>query len=267
MPKPGFAEQRRIARILSTVQTAIAQQERLLALTGELKATLLRKLFTEGLRGEPQKMTEIGLVPESWKMTTLGEIASKPEGIIQTGPFGSQLHKHDYQAEGIPVVNPTHFLGNRINHSNLPRITSATAKRLEKYVLRTGDILFARRGEIGRHAVVTERENGWLCGTGSFLVRVNKPWIDNRFLDYLFTIDGIVNWLSSHAAGVIMPNLNNAILTRMPVPYPSFDLQTEIADCLKTIDKKLGLATRKRDFLFELFRTLLHQLMTAQLRV
>ncbi len=115
MPKPGFAEQRRIARILSTVQTAIAQQERLLALTGELKATLLRKLFTEGLRGEPQKMTEIGLVPESWKMTTLGEIASKPEGIIQTGPFGSQLHKHDYQAEGIPVVNPTHFLGNKIH--------------------------------------------------------------------------------------------------------------------------------------------------------
>ena len=49
------------------MQRAIEQQERLIALTTELKKALLHKLFTEGLRGEPQKQTEIGPVPESWE--------------------------------------------------------------------------------------------------------------------------------------------------------------------------------------------------------
>ncbi len=66
-PLPPLAEQRKIAGVLGLVQRALEQQERLLALTPELKMALLHQLFTGGLRGEPKKQTDIGAVPEGWE--------------------------------------------------------------------------------------------------------------------------------------------------------------------------------------------------------
>jgi type I restriction enzyme S subunit len=263
----NFPEQRKIAGVLGVVQRAIEQQERLLQLTAKLKRTLLHRLFTQGLRGEPQRQTEIGPVPESWEATTLGELACKPQGFLQTGPFGSQLHKHDYLAEGIGVVNPTHLWGNRINHEDVPRVSPGTAARLERHRLEAGDILFARRGEIGRHGMVTDGEEGWLCGTGCFLARVRQKHIDNRFLSYFFSTPGAIDWLNSHAAGAIMPNLNNTVLRSMPAFFPNLRVQTEIADCLDATEQKMAIHHCKYAALTALFRTLLHQLMTAQIRV
>ena len=267
VPRPDKDEQRKIAGVLGVVQRAFEQQERLLQLTAELKKTLLHQLFTQGLRGEPQKQTEIGPVPESWEATTLGNLACLPYGFLQTGPFGSQLHKHDYLEEGVGVVNPTHLWGNRINHEDVPRVSSETAARLKRHQLEAGDILFARRGEIGRHGMVTKNEEGWLCGTGCFLARVRQNHIDNRFLSYLCSTSGVIAWLNSHAAGAIMPNLNNTVLGSMPVFYPKLDVQMEIADCLDTAEQKVMIHEHKKQSLTDLFRTLLHQLMTAQIRV
>lgn len=133
-------------------------------------------------------------------------MCEKPDGALQTGPFGSQLHKDEYEEGGIAVVNPTHLAGNRINHENVPRVSEEVAQRLGKHRLRKFDILFARRGEIGRQGLVTEAEETWLCGTGCFLVRASKPYIDNRFLALYFATDRLVKWLYAHAAGAIMPN-------------------------------------------------------------
>jgi type I restriction enzyme S subunit len=264
---PPLPEQRKIAAVLGTVQRAIEEQERLLQLTTELKKSLLHKFFTEGLRGEPQKMTEIGPVPERWEATTLGELASKPDGFLQTGPFGSQLHKHDYQEDGLGVVNPTHLSGNRINQEGIPRVGPKIAALLERHRLEPGDILFARRGEIGRHGMVTKQEAGWLCGTGCFLARVRRPFIDNRFISYFVSIPSVIAWLNGHAAGAIMPNLNNTVLHSIPVFYPDFKAQTEIADSLDAVEQKALAHTRKYAILADLFRTLLQQLMTAQILV
>jgi type I restriction enzyme, S subunit len=164
-------------------------------------------------------------------------------------------------------VNPTHLWGNRINHEEIPRVSKETAERLERHRLEADDILFARRGEIGRHGLVTKDEDGWLCGTGCFLARVRHEHIYNRFLSYLFSTPGVIAWLNSHAAGAIMPNLNNAVLRSMPVFYPKFDVQVEIADCLEASEQKIINHLRKKESFIDLFRTLLHQLMTAQIRV
>ena len=262
-----LSEQKKIAQILSTVQRAIEEQERIIQTTTELKKALMQKLFTEGLRNKPQKQTEIGPVPESWSPITLGELCGKPNGALQTGPFGSQLHKHEYQEDGIAVVNPTHLAGNRINHQNVPRVSEQVAQRLGKHRLRKFDILFARRGEIGRQGLVTEAEETWLCGTGCFLVRASKPFVDNRFLALYFATDRLVKWLYSHAAGAIMPNLNNAVMRRLPVFYPDLERQTTIIETFTTIDQKLSAAERRQNALQDLFRTLLHELMTAKTRV
>ncbi len=264
IPKLPLDEQKKIAHILLTVQQAIEAQERIIQTTTELKKALMHKLFTEGLHNEPQKKTEIGLVPESWVPIALGKLCEKPNGALQTGPFGSQLHKDEYQEDGIAVVNPTHLAGNRINHENVPRVSEKVARRLGKHRLRKFDILFARRGEIGRQGLVNDVEESWLCGTGCFLVRASKPFIDNRFLALYFATDQLVKWLYSHAAGAIMPNLNNSVMQRLPVFYPDLETQTEIIETFATIDQKLSAAIRRESEFKDLFRTLLHELMTAK---
>ena len=267
IPLPPLPEQKKIAHVLSTVQRAIEAQERIIQTTTELKKTLMHKLFTEGTRGEPQKQTEIGPIPESWEAITLGELCGKPNGALQTGPFGSQLHKSDYQETGVAVVNPTHLAGNRINHEEVPRVSERVATRLNRHRLQELDILFARRGEIGRHGLVTKTEKGWLCGTGCFLVRASMPFIDNRFLSYYFSTEPLIKWLYSHAAGAIMPNLNNTVLKRLPVYYPKISVQREIVETFEQIDGKAETAEQKTNLLKSLFRTLLHELMTAKIRV
>jgi type I restriction enzyme, S subunit len=267
MALPPLSEQKKIAHILSTVQRAIEAQERIIQITTELKKALMHKLFTEGLRNEPQKQTEIGPVPESWALITLGELCEKPNGALQTGPFGSQLHKDEYQETGIAVVNPTHLAGNRINHERVPHVSEEVAQRLKKHRLRKFDILFGRRGEIGRQGLVTEAEVSWLCGTGCFLVRASKPFIDNRFLAIYFATDRLVKWLYSHAAGAIMPNLNNSVMKRLPVFYPDQVTQATIIETFAIIDQKLSSAIQRQTALKDLFQTLLHELMSANTRV
>lgn len=267
LPLPPLSEQKKIAYVLSIVQQAIEVQERVIQTTTELKKALMHKLFTEGTRGEPQKQTEIGPVPESWEETTLGELCGKPNGTLQTGPFGSQLHKSDYQEIGVAVVNPTHLAENRINHEDVPRVSEKVATRLERHRLQERDILFARRGEIGRHALVTKAEKGWLCGTGCFLVRASKPFIDNRFLSYYFSTEPLIKWLYSHAAGAIMLNLNNTVLKRLPIYYPKILIQHEIIETFEQIDRKIEMTKQKRNSLQDLFHTLLHELMTTKIRI
>jgi type I restriction enzyme S subunit len=80
VPVPPLDEQRKIASVLGLVQRAIKQYERLIALTQELKKSLMHKLFTEGLRGERQKQTEIGPVPESWEVVKLKDICEFMSG-------------------------------------------------------------------------------------------------------------------------------------------------------------------------------------------
>jgi type I restriction enzyme S subunit len=102
------------------------------------------------------------IATNEWQTTTLGDLISRAGCFIQTGPFGSQLHKRDYQETGIGTVNPTHLENNRINQTKVPRVSRETADRLQRHRLVEGDILFARRGEIGRHSLVSEAEDGWL---------------------------------------------------------------------------------------------------------
>ena len=165
------------------------------------------------------------------------------------------------------MVNPTHMDSGRIEHGNVPRVSAQNAKRLERHQLESDDIIFARRGEIGRMALVRESESGWLCGTGSFLVRVNEPMVDKRFLFYELSTKPLADWLRANAAGAIMPNLNNTVLRSIPVFLPIHEEQREIADILDAIDRKIDLHRRKRAVLEELFKALLNKLMTGEIRV
>ena len=95
------------------------------------------------------------------------EYISDSGGSIQTGPFGSLLHASDYVTLGIPFVMPKDLSDDaRIMIDTIAYIGIRDFERLSKYHLQTGDVITARRGEIGRRALVTKNENVWVCGTG-----------------------------------------------------------------------------------------------------
>ena len=201
-----------------------------------------------------------------WRHITLGDLAKSKGCKIQTGPFGSQLHKHEYQAEGIGVVNPTHMADRRVSHDTVPCVSAEVAQRLSKHQVRPGDLLFARRGEIGRHALITESERGWLCGTGCFLVRVNGPESDSTYISFYLSTDESVEWLNRHAAGVVMPNLSNNVLQRVPVALPPLPEQKKIAHILSTMQRAIEAQERIIQTTTELKKALMHKLFTEGLR-
>ncbi|MCZ7568856.1 MAG: restriction endonuclease subunit S [Ardenticatenaceae bacterium] len=262
---PPLPEQRAIARALRAVQEARATRQREAALERERKAALMEHLFRYGTRGEATKETEIGEVPESWRVVRLGDLIGNGHGAIQTGPFGSQLHASDYRETGIPVVNPTHLSYNMIVEDHLPFIDKETADKLSKHYLSEGDILISRRGDFSRYSYITQRYSGWLCGTGCLLIRLNHPEMDNYFLAVSIGTASIQNYLKHNSVGSIMPNLNTKILQGMPVLLPTLPEQVEVATVLRAFDAKIDALEQEITLLDELFHAMLEELMTGRL--
>jgi type I restriction enzyme S subunit len=161
---------------------------------------------------------------------------------VSTGPFGSLLHKSDYVDDGVPLVNPTNIVGDRIVPDPAKFIGKATKQRLNSYVLQTGDIVVGRRGEIGRCAVVGSDQDGWLCGTGSFFIRP-LPSVDSRFLANLIRSDGYRERLEQASTGTTMRNLSNTALGDLEVSIPPLPEQRRIVGILDEAFE--GIATAK----------------------
>ena len=142
------------------------------------------------------------------------------------------LHKSDYVSDGIPVINPVNMIDARIAPSSKMMISEDTRHRLSKYVLRIGDIVVARRGELGRCALVTEGEDGWLCGTGSCFIRLSKQ-LDERFFVMLFGSSRFRSLLEDASVGTTMSNLNHGILNNLPIPVPSLPEQRRVVGILE----------------------------------
>lgn len=181
--------------------------------------------------------------------TTVGAICVRFGGEVQTGPFGSQLHAADYSEVGTPVVMPQDMQDGRIVTSRIARVDSTHVKRLKQHKLCLGDIVYSRRGDIGRFAVVSEGEVGWLCGTGSIRIRLNCPDIDIAYARRYLQQGSVATWLGHHAKGVTMPNLNTTVIRALPFVYPPLPEQRRIAEIL---DKADALRSKRRAALAEL---------------
>ncbi len=186
--------------------------------------------------------TQGALMSEAWKDTRLGKLV-QPERGLQTGPFGSQLHASDYVTEGIPVIMPRDLAGNVISDDISSRVSPETAARLERYRLCAGDVLFARRGQIGRCALVTPAQDGWLCGTGCLRARLATS-VCPEFLIQLMQWPATVAWLNENAVGQTMQNLNTSILSALPLRMPALSVQVRIAEILDSVDSTIA-ATRR----------------------
>ena len=119
-----------------------------------------------------------------WERVTIGELCDVGGGKVKTGPFGSQLHQSDYQDTGIPVVMPKNIINGKIDESSIARVSEFHVERLSKHKLALGDIVYGRRGDIGRQALITTQNVGWLCGTGCLRITLGNAPVDTLFLHY-----------------------------------------------------------------------------------
>lgn len=167
-----------------------------------------------------------------WEIAKLGDISRN----IQTGPFGSQLHQSDYSESGIPVVMPKDLVGGKISEESIARVDKTHVERLCRHKIETGDILYSRRGDVGRCAYVTEKEVGWLCGTGCLRVTIDSEKADSRFVFFQLQHPDTVGWVEKHAVGATMLNLNTTILSSVPIRLPALESQKRIANVLSAYD-------------------------------
>ena len=201
-----------------------------------------KRLIKEGKIKKDKPLPEIAEdeipfdIPESWRWVRFSEIMS----TMSTGPFGSMLHKTDYIEKGIPLVNPANMVNGKIVPSDKMMISEATRRRLSSYILHAGMIVLGRRGEMGRCAVVTEKEDGWLCGTGSFFMEPSMR-LYVYYVVSLFSSPYVKFYLGGESVGTTMSNLNHTILSKMPIPLPPLAEQrrvvAKIEELLPYIDR------------------------------
>lgn len=216
IPLPPLSEQQRIVERIEELFAKLDEaKERLQEVADSFavrKAAILHKAFTGELIGK--QVTE--LVP-----------VENLVDLIKIGPFGSSLHESDYIENGIPLVNPKHIVQQRIVPQSKISISDEKAEELSSYKLKENDIVLGRRGEMGRCAPISSREENWICGTGSMIIRLKKEY-DAKLYSLILGSQATVTYLENSAVGSTLKNLNEKIVRKIPVPQFSSEEQHEI---------------------------------------
>jgi type I restriction enzyme S subunit len=211
--------------------------------------------------------SKVGDVPTGWQATSLGEAVARCGGAIQTGPFGSQLHASDYVPEGVPVVMPKDIVARRVSTASIARIREQDAERLSRHRMQLGDLVYSRRGDVERHALTSSREVGWLCGTGCLLVRLGPKWPSPIFASFALDRPETRAWVSQHAIGATMPNLNTGILGAIPLLMPPDDVLRAFAKIVDPLQQRIVTMSAESATLAELRDTLLPKLLSGSIRI
>ena len=252
---PPIPEQKRIVAILDQVfadiEQARARTEQNLKNARELFESYLQQVFNQ--RGE------------GWTEKALKEVV----GAVLTGPFGSMLHKSDYVVDGIPLVNPVNIVGDVIVPNESKTVTEETAERLDSYILSGGDLVIGRRGEIGRCAVISPEQNGWVCGTGCFYIKPSGQ-LNLSYLANLLRSPKYRDALERVSTGATMQNLSNTSLKNFVVAFPeSSDEQAVILDSIKTMKARVRdvevIYVKKMNALDELKKSILQKAFSGEL--
>ena len=181
----------------------------------------------------------------------LGDIA-----ISQTGPFGSQLHEEDYVSEGTPIVTVEHLGDINFTHQNLPFVSEADTKRLSKYILIEGDIVFSRVGSIDRNVYVDKNHEGWMFSGRCIRVRADKNKVNPRYLSYYFKQNSFKKMMMNLAVGATMPSLNTKIMNSIELDLLPRENQDKIANILSAIDDKIQINNQINQELEAMAKTL-----------
>ncbi|NOS90334.1 MAG: restriction endonuclease subunit S, partial [Cyclobacteriaceae bacterium] len=228
IPLPDLKTQQKIANILAQADAARQKRKQANQLIEQFLQSAFLEMFGDPVRNE-----------KGWEVKRLKEISDK----IQIGPFGTQLHEEDYVENGIPLINPRHINSGKIEADFKQTITREKFATLSNYHLKIGDVIMGRRGEMGRCALISKREERWLCGTGSLFIRPSKQ-ISPHYLIFVIGNSSFIKQLENDAQGVTMMNLNLTIVNNRSIPLPPLPLQQKFAALVEKVER---LRTKQRE--------------------
>lgn len=186
-----------------------------------------------------------------WPVHSLGSLIEADGGLLQTGPFGSQLKQAEYSTYGVPVIMPKDIEDGEVNVESVARVPEETAERLSRHRIRAEGIVLPRRGAITKRAFIRPHQEGWLCGTGCIKIEATGRRLWPRYLYYYLGGSDSINWLEKNAVGSTMLNLSAEIVSRFPLMCPDIEIQKRIADILSNYDELIE-NNRRRMALLEL---------------
>ena len=260
LPLPEFEpeEQTAVADSLEMIQRSIAVEARSIQATADLKRAAMRTLFTLGLRREAQKETEIGPVPESWQLSALETLCERTDSV-------------DLRSEAdrvIEYVDVSSISRDYLHIETTARLILKEAPGRARKRILAGDVVFATvRPTLLRVAVVPEELDNQVCTTAFCVLRRNNKMSVYNFIYYAVQRDQFIQQLAEIETGASYPAVTDRMVKEQLVPLPSLEEQREIVTILDTIDRKINLHRRKRAVLKELFKALLHKLMTGEILV
>lgn len=273
---PPPIEQSTIADFLDSetekIDALIVKQEQLIATLREDRTATITLAVTKGLNPHVEMNDSgvewVGDIPAHWDFRAI----AAGSHLVQTGPFGSQLHATDYVHGGVPIVNPSHISDRSINPQSKQTVSDEKAAELTRHRLRRGDVIAARRGELGRCAVVTKSSGeGYLCGTGSLIIRLDTDRFTPNYFQYFFSSSANRERLSQISEGSTMDNLNAEMISRLRVCRPPISEQHQIAAflderCAK-IDRLIEKTTTAIETLSEFRSALITAAVTGKIDV
>ena len=221
LPVPPLSTQLSIVSELDKINELIRLKKEQLKDYDNLAQSIFYEMFGDPVVNE-----------KGWEVKKLGEVA-----MIKTGPFGSMLHKEDYITGGIPLINPMHIQNFKAVPDKYFTISKEKAAELCDYQLKINDVIFARRGDIGRCAVISDKEAGYLCGTGSLFVRFERK-LSSIYTMYVVRTTSFIKELVSKAKGATMLNLNSSTMENLRFPIPPLPLQQAFAQRIELIEQQ-----------------------------
>ena len=276
VPKPPPVQQRKIAAVLSTIDKAIAQTEALIAKQQRIKTALMQDLLTRGidehgnLRSEEThafKDSPLGRIPVEWEALSFGEAIERDGGLIQTGPFGSQLHATEYVPEGVPVVMPQDIDTAGISTNGIARVTQNRAETLSRHRMEFGDVVFARRGDLSQCARIGTAEEGWICGTGCLLMRPPAKRLSPYWVTEIYRYFRSQRQVNALCVGTTMLNLNTSVLSKIVIPLPGLDEQRGIQEAVRAADEEQRVVEARSSKLGAQKAALMQDLLTGKVSV
>jgi len=256
--QPPLSEQQTIATILSKIQEAIENQNSIIKTTTELKAALMKKIFTEGLNGEPLKETEIGKIPTSWEVTTLEKVSQKLKagGTPKTG-------NKNFWGGNVPLVKVEDVVNARkyLTKTNL-NITEDGLNNSSAYLLPADSILFTMYGTAGEVTINTIP----VAPTQNVLGIIKSDTVDTEFLYYALVFSR-TNALEKIMDKTIFKHFTLAKAKQLLLPLPLMSEQQEIAKVFSAVDAKIENVKKLTSVKTDLFKSTLNNLMSGEIRV
>lgn len=272
IPLPPLAEQRAIAHVLRTVQEAKEATARVIAAARELKKSLMRHLFTYGpvpadqTDQVPMQETELGPLPEEWRVVRLGDLENKGHLWVKNGyPQG----EHNTKGNGVPHLRPFNITSEGIIDVSQVKFVDAPPED-SPYWVKCGDVLFNNTNSeelVGKTAYF-DLNGKFVLSNHMTIIRVADNALDAYWLAkqlHWFWYEGLFHSICRRHVNQASVSLER--LRQVCIPLPPLAEQREIARILQAVDEKIRAEEARKAALEGLFRSLLHHLMTAQVRL